>query len=286
MGGLIGIGIFVGLIFVTIAFFFIVIDPGINALSPNSTKNKVKRGFWRRQFQIETTSKQTIFDWIFGVGLPVICFVFDPIVFKNNGLGNAILGNFKPFAYLLSFISVMAMSAWLIWGEKLKWLNAFLAGAFAIGGIISLAVGIVLIPFSLLGLIFLIGILGFTPLVSAIVFLRNAVRAFHMAKPFFNKPTLVYSMVLSAIFSLTLPAVVNLEIKRSLNNVRNGDAEMIRAERKKLKYVAPLTNFDGLALEYYRVAPQERKSERIQELADFYREMTGKNIENSAVLMD
>lgn len=287
MGGLIGIGIFVGLVFVTIAFFFIVLDPGINALNPNSTKNKDKRGFWRRQFQIETTSKQKIFDWIFGVGLPVICFVFDPLVFKNNGLGNAILGNFKPFAYILSFISVMAMSAWLIWGEKLKWLNAFLAGAFAIGGIISLAVGIVLIPFSLLGLIILIGILGFTPLISAIVFLRNAVRAFHTANPFFDKQTLVYSTVLSAIFSLTLPAVVNLEIKKSLDNVRNGDAEVIHAEAKKLKYVAPLVNFDGLALLYFRSAPNEKQSEKMRAVAEFYNEMTGENIESKAkVLMD
>ncbi len=270
------------IILIPVVFYLICSNSG----GKSSNKTASKAGFWSRQFQIQTTSKQKIFDWIFGVGLPLICFVFDPVVFKGSGFRGALLGNFKPFAYILSFISVMAMSAWLIWGAKLKWFNAFLAGIFAVGGIISLIVGIILIPFSLIGLIILIGILGFTPLLSAIGFLRNAVRAFHAAKPFIEKPILIYSMVLSAIFSLTLPAVVNLQIKRSLDNVRNGDVEMIRAELKTLKYAAPLTNFDDLAFEYYRVPPQERKSERIQALAELYREITGKNIENSAVLMD
>jgi hypothetical protein len=78
-----------------------------------------KIGFWRRQFQTEATKSQKKFDWAFGVILPVICFVFDPVVFKGGGFGVAFLGAFKPFAYLLSFVSVMAMSAWLIWGAKL-----------------------------------------------------------------------------------------------------------------------------------------------------------------------
>ena len=46
-----------------------------------------RKPFWRRQFQIESTTGQKKFDWIFGVIMPVICFVFDPIVFKGNGFG-------------------------------------------------------------------------------------------------------------------------------------------------------------------------------------------------------
>ncbi len=270
------IGVLIVLVFIIVTVAFVSISFGAGG------KSTIKMGFWRRQFQIQTTSKQKIFDWIFGVGLPVICFVFDPIVFKNNGVGNAILGNLKPFAYLLSFISVLAMSAWLIWGAKLKVFGVFFAGAFAVGGMISLIVGIVLVPFSLIGLIFLVGILGFTPLFSAIVFLRNAIRAYHAAKPFIEKPILIYSVVLSAIFSLMLPAVVNLEIKRSFENIKNGDVQTVRAEAKKLKYVAPLVNFEGLALLYFSSSSsEEQRSEKMKEIAEFYEEMTGKDIKNS-----
>src|SRR5215213_10980867 len=172
-----------------------------------------KKGFWQRQFQKEATESQRKFDWIFGVVLPVICFVGDPIVFKNVFGGGAFLGVFKPFAYVLSYVSIMTMAAWLIWGAKLKFLNGFLAGLFAVGGAISLVVGIVLLPFSLFGLLVIVGLLGFTPLFTSIVFLRNAVRAFHTAKPFFERRVLINSFLLSAVFSVCLPTVLNIQIE-------------------------------------------------------------------------
>ena len=175
---------------------------------------KTEKSFWKRQFQQESTESQRTFDWLVGVILPIACFVFDPIVFKNQGL----LINYKSFAYLLSFVSVMAMSAWLIWGAKLKWLNAFLAGLFITGSIVSLSVGIILFPISILGLVILIGALGFTPLFSAIVFLRNSIRAYQAAKPFLEKRVLVYSFLISALFSAVVPFVMNVEI----NKIKNG----------------------------------------------------------------
>ena len=219
--------------------------------------------------------------------LPVICFVFDPVVFKGNILGAAFLGTFKPFAYLLSFVSVMAMSAWLIWGEKLKWLNAFLAGLFVVSSMISLGIGIILLPISLLGLFVLIGVLGFTPLLTSIVFLRNAARAFHSAKPFLEKRVLINSFILSAIFSLVIPWVLNVQIKNTLNEMARGDAQTIRAKAQDLKYVAPLVNFDVLALLYHRSAADGRETEKMKAIAEIYKEMTGEDIETKGrILMD
>ena len=169
-----------------------------------------ENGFWRRQFQQQSTKAQRKFDWLFGVILPVICFAFDPIVFTNA----TFLGNYKAFAYILSFVSVMAISAWLIWGAKLKWLNAILAGLFIIGSVVSLGIGIVIFPISVLGLIVLIGALGFTPLFCSIVFLRNSVRALRAAKPFLEKKTLVYVFLLAALFSAVVPSVANVEINK------------------------------------------------------------------------
>jgi hypothetical protein len=175
-------------------------------------------GFWKRQFQQQSTKAQRKFDWLFGVIMPIVCFVFDPIVFTNV----TYLGNYKAFGYTLSFISIMAMSAWLIWGAKLKWLNAILAGLFIVGSVVAFGIGIIIFPISLIGLIFLIGALGFTPLFTTIVFLRNSVRAFRAAKPFLEKKVLVYSFSLAALFSAVIPSVVNVEIN-NFNNQKSKD---------------------------------------------------------------
>lgn len=243
-----------------------------------------KKGFWRRQFQTEATTSQRKFDWVFGVIMPVICFVFDPIVFKGGG--GHLLGTYKPLAYLLSFVSVMAMSAWLIWGAKLKWLNALLAGLFLVGGIISLAIGIVLLPISLIGLIVLIGALGFTPLFTAIVFLRNAFRAYQISKPFLDSGVLVRSFALTAIFSAVTPAVINVEINKLLKEIEIGDAQTIRKNAQILKYILPLVDLDKIISRYRRAAPDQIETEEMKAIAEAYKQLKGEDIKTkSRVLM-
>lgn len=239
-------------------------------------KTEKQIGFWKRQFQTKATKKQKIFDWTFGVVLPVICFSFDPIFFKGDGMwGGELFGTIKPFAYLLSFVSIMAMMAWLIWGEKLGWFSAVLSGLFGVGGIISLIIGVVLIPFSLLGLIILIGILGFTPLFTSFVYLRNASRAFKIAKPFTEKRTLIGATLLSALFSFVVPFTINMEINQLLNRMISGDAATIKRNAKILKFIAPIVSFKKLAIDFVQ---REEDSAENRALAEAFFEITGQNI--------
>jgi hypothetical protein len=180
---------------------------------PRQTGIHIKKGFWARQFDSRPTASQKTFDWIFGVVLPVVCFVFDPIVFKARAYSQPILGNYRPFAYLLCFVSVMAMSAWLVLGAELKWLNSLTAGLFIAGGGVSLMIGVVLFPFSVAGLVILIGALGFTPLFSALVYLRNGIRAYRSAKLFVTEKFLVRAFLLSVILSSVVPYAINEEIR-------------------------------------------------------------------------
>ena len=251
----------------------------MQSLGLNNPANPAKIGFWKRQFQAQANSKQKTYDWIFGVILPVICFAFDPIVFKGGISGPAMFANYKPFAYLLSFACVMGLAARLIFGEKLKWLNGFLAGLFFLGGVISLGVGIVLFPLSLLGLMILIGALGFTPLFTAVIYLRNAVRAFHASKIFLIKNVRLYAFAFGIIFSASLAWTINSEIKNSLRWIEIGNPQVAYAESRKLKYLSPLVNFDNLALFYNRAMIDEKKSEKMQTIAEIYKELTGQDIE-------
>ncbi|MGD9564148.1 MAG: hypothetical protein AB7F88_18355 [Pyrinomonadaceae bacterium] len=166
--------------------------------------------FWKRQFHLEPTARQRRFDWTFGVILPTICVAADPIVFSSSfGEGDALLGRYKIFAYLLSSVSIMAMAAWLLWGQRLGYLRPYLGGLFLAGSVISLIVGAILLPFSLIGMFLLIGFLGFTPLFSGFVYLRNGVRAINGAKADTRAWAVYQAVILAALYSLIVPFVLN-----------------------------------------------------------------------------
>lgn len=249
-----------------------------------SGRETTRPGFWSRRYGSEPTPSQRTFDWFFGVILPVVCFAFDPFIFTSHW-ESSLLGSYRPFAYILSYVSIMAMIAWLLFGERLKWLGAFLAGLFGIGAFISFTLGILLLPFSLFGLMFLIGVLGFTPLFSAAVYLRNAVWAFRSAQPFFEKRVAISSFLLAAVFSVTVPWTINMHIKRELDRIQSGNSEEIRAAASRLSYVRPLIDVSPLAVQYHRLS-DKTESGRRQALAEAYRDLSGKNIESTRWIVD
>ena len=216
-----------------------------------------KSRFWERQFQVESTRPQKIFDALFGVILPAVCFLFDPIVFRTGDFGHPLGGEVKSFAYLLSFVSIMGLFAFMLWGEKLKWFNGFLSGLFAVSAIISMGIGIVLFPFSLIGirLLFLIGILGFTPLLTGFVYWRNWVRAYKISSVELDRRLIIRMATLAGMFALILPALINVKIEKGLDTLQNGNADEIRHTAQILKYVAPLTDFSRLHLNYENGKP-------------------------------
>jgi hypothetical protein len=242
-----------------------------------SGREEVRPGFLERRFGTGPTSSRRTFDWAFGVIMPVVCFVLDPLIF-NSRLESSLLGRFRPFAYILSYVSIMAMIGWLLFGKRLKWLNAFLAGLFGIGAVISFALGLLLLPFSVMGLMLLIGVLGFTPFFSGAVYLRNAFWAFRAALPFLEKRLVISSFLLAAVFSVTVPWTVNMHIKRELDRIQSGNAEEIGAAASRLRYVWPLVDAEPLASQYYRGSEAERRSDRVRALAAAYEELSGKDI--------
>ncbi len=248
-----------------------------------NTKPPVK--FWRRQFQEKPTTGQTKFDWLFGVIMPAICFLFDPIIFKGGLHDEPMFGKYKPSAYILSYFSILALMAFLLLGKKTKYFNAFFAGLFLTGGIISLIIGVILSPISLIGLVVLIGALGFTPLFTAFVYLRNTFRAFQTAKPFLDTGKLWKGYVLTAIFSFVFPVALNFQIERIFSAVANGNAETVRANARTLRIFAPIINPERL-LKEYRYSDWQNLDEKQQAIAELYKNLTGKNADKVNMFTD
>jgi hypothetical protein len=136
------------------------------------------QGFWRRQFAEPATPAQRRFDVAFGLVLPVLCFVFDPIVF-HEWLSDepGLLGRWQFYVYTISALEMVALAAWLCKAGGTGRPPAALGGMLLAGGVFSLALGVVLLPLSLLGLLVFVGVFGFVPFLTAVVYLRNGWRA-------------------------------------------------------------------------------------------------------------
>jgi hypothetical protein len=178
-------------------------------LQINDSTPAPRPNFLQRQFSSVPTISQRKFDWTFGVGLPIICIAADPIVFRHwQGL-HPLLIEYKIFCYALSSVSIMAMAAWLLWGTRLGELRPFLGGLFLVAAAISTIVGIILLPFSMIGSILLIGLLGFTPLFSGFVFLRNSYRALESSAEEMPLNYVARAAMLAVVYALVVPFVLN-----------------------------------------------------------------------------
>ena len=136
-----------------------------------------RKRFWRRQFDPDPTHGQELFDGIFGVILPILCFAADPIVFKGDLLDGPFFEDYRVLAYLTSAMEIAVFIAWRSLREHLTTFSAPFAGVLFAGGLFSTAIGILILPLSLLGLMFLVGVLGFVPFLTAFVYFRSGVRA-------------------------------------------------------------------------------------------------------------
>ncbi|MEO5859668.1 MAG: hypothetical protein ABIR33_12035 [Pyrinomonadaceae bacterium] len=169
--------------------------------------------FLKRQFSAVPTLSQTKFDWYFGVGLPIVCIAADPIVFRNwaaSDPSDVLLARYKIFCYVLSAVSILAMAAWLLWRNKLGELRPFLGGLFLLAAATSTLVGIVIAPLGAIGIIFYgLGLLGFVPLFSGFVFLRNSFRALESSAEDMSLKYVVRAAMLAVIYALVVPFVLN-----------------------------------------------------------------------------
>lgn len=240
--------------------------------------------FWRRQFGDAATRAQLRFDVIFGLVLPVLCFAFDPIVFRGDfGLigREGVYHSVRLFAYTASALEIATLACWLFVIRKYPVWSRPAGGVMAAGALFSFVLGVAILPFSVIGMLFVgVGALGFIPFVTALVYLRNARRALRLNRrgsPVRGGASAAFAFGLA--FALGAPAVAqrgaNAIIKgASAEVVAGGELSPLRQRVvRALALLSGETCYD-LAEEYGRQPDAERRAR----LAEAYREVTGKDI--------
>ena len=107
------------------------------------------------------------------------------------------------------------LALWLTVGRRCgKWGSALGAMMLA-GALFSIVIGIVLLPFSIIGLMFLIGALGFSPFFSAFVYLRNGRRALKFSNAEASSPCGTFvSLLLGTLFVIGGTAAAQWSVAR------------------------------------------------------------------------
>ena len=251
--------------------------------APFYTVGTKRAGFWRRQFAPIPTPAQDKFDNLFAIVLPILFLVLDPVVFKTPAriLGQGYLEDYQLRAYLFSSLEIGIFLTWRTFRLPLRRFSSAFAGAFFAGAIFAFVIGIVIFPLSLVGLLFVIGLLGFTPFVTAFVFLRNGVRAARININDTGLRSRFAAAVLSAGLVIAMPVVaqakVESDVSEILDTLVNGSPLEAEAAAQRLKsfHFVPRKQCDQLALAYGNQLDAGRRAA----IGKAYRNVTGEDIE-------
>lgn len=264
-------------------------------LNRGERRPEERRGFFRRQLSPPTTRAQTVFDVLFGIVAPILCFVFDPIVFRGR-FDDALLPQFQSLAYMVSAIEILVLIIWLVWGRSFRPAPRFAGGMLMAGALISLVIGVVILPFTLMGLMFGIGIFGFIPFLTFAVYLRHAKSAFQLAaNPSPGPQGLVQpremarsgagawigATIVGCVLVLGPPAglnfVASMFVSQAMNAVLSADERKADLAIDEIRYLQFLASpqLDKLVLAY----EQENEQSRKEQLKQRYLKLTGTDIE-------
>jgi hypothetical protein len=252
------------------------------AASRRLTRLERRRSFWRRQFQTEATLSQLIFDVTVGMILPVLCLVFDPIFFRGGFGGQPLFGDFQFFVYVMIAVEIATLGVWLAAGRRTGDWCGILAGVMLAGAVFSAGIGLVMLPLTVIGLALGIGILGFTPFVTSLIYWRNARRAQRAASARMSHAALRLTLLLGALMPFGAPAFaqwrVSSVIERSLSEALGGNDARANAAERRLVYLSRVVpgKFDQLVWAY----DGETNPARKERLALVYRNITGGDIES------
>lgn len=262
----------------------------LNIAGASSKKDERTVGFWQRQFQQDATTEQTVFDVLFGITFPVLCFIFDPLFFRGGIGGRPLLGELQFLAYALSAIEICTLGIWLSAREGLG-AHAVAVGGFLItGALISFVIGVAILPFSLIGIFYFgIGLAGFTPFFTFIVFLRNGLRAINLDERATRGVRKLAALALGLLFVVGVPTTAQLLINRaaseSITQVLEGEPKDLLAATERLRLLGYLTDTGSDRIVWAYI--HEHDVKRRARLERAYTTITGKDIKvRSERLMD
>jgi len=249
----------------------------MNSILASNLIKEQRGGFWARQFDASPTSGQVVFDVVFGLLMPLFCFYLDPGIVRGGF--STPLGELNIFIYAFSGIAISALSIWLVFGQRMRSLTVGLGGVLLAGAVISASIGVMILPLTLIGILFVIGLLGLVPFITGFVYLRNGMRAIAPSNPAASRWPRVAVAVFSALIAIGLPATaqwrVTEAVKQSITEILDENSVSIDVPVARIKRLHLVVDIDRIVGEYEK----ETNTVRKERLARAYNGITGEEIE-------
>jgi hypothetical protein len=221
----------------------------------------------------------TAFSVAFGIIGPILCFALKPVLLGDDLEleipGLRFMSIYWIFGYGVVGLGIATLSLWLWRGSQLGSWCGIVSGVLHACALFAAGLGLVLLPFSLLGMFVIIGLLGFVPFLTATTFASNAIRAFNQARRLLGEPAAWGTMLLGAILVVGVPGSlqtwVSLAIRHAISDVARGEPSAMA----RLHAWYPYAHQDQLVWSY----EAERDPERKDRIARAYRKLTGEDME-------
>lgn len=170
----------------------------------------------------------TMFDWIWGLLLPLVCLGCDPMVFRDGEFamgGDLSVHDFQfgirretIAAYCFILWQMLLLFVWLVGRGHLARYAGFFLGSFTAAVIFTGILGVLLLIPAIVGTFFMgIGLMGFTPFFTCFVFARRMRETRLM-----RGHELIYFLLLAAI-GFVMAIIVPLLIAAVLQPIVGGD---------------------------------------------------------------
>jgi hypothetical protein len=221
----------------------------------------------------------TTFEIVWGLAVPLGALIFDPIVFHGGGdtWGHGLLSMYRIGGYLALGGSILVFTSILVWPPHSPGWRALAAGLLFGAAITAGVFGLIMAPFSILGLLFVIGILGVVPFLAAAAYGRVARRLLH---PWSGRRRHFWAFCLGLILILVLPHAAEFwadrRVAAAIHAVINGPPDQSAAAVTVLRsaFWCPIECYDPLIDAYLREGDPQREAH----LERAYEEITGSSL--------
>ena len=214
-----------------------------------------------------------------GIVAPIFCIAVQFSLFPeliNDLPGLSFLNTYPLFNYGVVALEILTLVIWLVLGERVGWWGGIISGVLLAGSLFAGLLGIVLLPFSLIGLMALIGVLGLVPLGTSFVFLRNGKNAFLLARNRMGYRPALLSLLLGAALVFCVPGVIEARVSGVVRKAIQGIIVGVPDATAGLRRWPSFLYRDRLVWAYQG----EQDAERRKRLAKAYEELCGEDIES------
>lgn len=212
--------------------------------------------------------------WL-GIVLPIACLYFDPAFFQWD-IGWPLLEPIKVGSYLAIGLGVVGLAAWLIWQ---RW-NSVLTGWLYCGCLYASLLGIAMLPITIPTILIVIGLVGLSPFLTALVFWHAARQARANAGELFKPRLAVCAFLVYLVIPISAQLVTTKITNDALDEISLGVEPSAANAIQRLNAISYLVEI-RLMIRRFQA---EKSIPARKRLAAAYLAVTGEEIGNNPVM--